>query len=55
MNKLKSFLKFFDARDIFVFTGFAFLFWGVSEEYGFGYASIVIGSIILVKGLTKWV
>jgi len=55
MNKLKNFLKFFDARDIFVFIGFAFLFWGISEEYGMSYAFIVIGSIILIKGLTKWV
>lgn len=47
-------IDFFNARDVFVFIGFGFLYYGIAREYNLNIASIVIGAIIILKGLTKW-
>jgi hypothetical protein len=52
---LKRIVAFFDARDVFVFTGLIFLFIGLAYKFDIYIAMIVIGSIIIIKGLTKWV
>ena len=44
-----------DARDVFVFVGFSLLFGGVTCTFDVFIAMIVVGIIIIVKGLTKWV
>ena len=55
LKKIKSFFSFFDARDVFVLTGFLFLFVGVAYQWTPYIAMVATGIIILVKGLTKWV
>jgi len=52
---LKSVIAFFDARDVFVFIGLALLFTGLACTFDIFIAMIVIGAIIIIKGLTKWV
>lgn len=54
-NRLLRIIAFFDARDVFVFTGLALLFTGVTYKFDIFTAMIVIGAIIIIKGLTKWV
>ena len=44
-----------DARDVFVAIGFACLYAGVALKYGNPVALIVVGAIVLLKGLTRWV
>ncbi len=51
----KRIIAFFDARDVFVFTGFVLLFIGLAYTFDVFIAMIVIGSIIIIKGLIKWV
>jgi hypothetical protein len=48
-------ISFFDARDVFVFIGFALLFTGLTYTYDVFIAMVVLGAIIIIKGLTKWV
>jgi len=49
------FISFFDARDLFVLAGLVFLFIGIEQKVDRPTAMIVIGAIIVIKGLTKWV
>jgi len=51
----KRIIAFFDARDVFVLTGFVLLFIGLAYTFDVFIAMIVIGSIIIIKGLIKWV
>lgn len=53
-GKFKQLVSLFDARDIFVLAGFVFLYLGVGEFFSYPFANIVIGVIILTKGLIKW-
>ena len=55
MKFIKAVIRFFDARDLFVFLGLGLLFMGIGGRFGFDIAMIVVGSIIIIKGLTKWV
>lgn len=55
MRKILSLIRFFDARDLFVLCGFLMLFYGIKERFGQDVALMVVGGIVLVKGLTKWV
>jgi hypothetical protein len=55
VKRLLRWVKLFDARDLFVFAGFALLYAGISGHWDRYVAMIVIGSIILAKGLIKWV
>jgi hypothetical protein len=55
MKIINKITNIFDARDLFVFIGLALLFAGVGERFGYDWSMIVIGGIIVIKGLTKWV
>lgn len=52
---IRRFLEYFDARDGFVLVGFLAVYAGVAWRFGHDIALIVIGAIILAKGLTTWV
>jgi hypothetical protein len=52
---LRRLLAYCDARDAFVALGFCLLYMGLAWRYGHDVALIVLGSIILLKGLTRWV
>ena len=55
VKRLFHLVKFFDARDYFCFAGFILLYAGIAGEFNHYVALIVIGAIILIKGLIKWV
>jgi hypothetical protein len=48
-------VSYVDARDVFVAVGFAALYAGIAGRFGHDVALIVLGVIILAKGLTRWV
>jgi hypothetical protein len=50
-----KFFKFFDLRDLFVLIGFILFFEGIREYYGISISMMVIGGLILIKGLKPWV
>jgi hypothetical protein len=52
---LRKILSYVDARDGFVAVGFLALYVGVAWRFGHDIALIVLGVIILAKGLTRWV
>lgn len=52
---LKRWLSYFDGRDGFVAVGFTVLYAGVAGRFGHDVALMVVGAIILLKGLTRWV
>ncbi len=54
MKRFLRFLRVIDARDIFVFIGFLLLYAGIAH-FDPHIGMIVIGAVILVKGLVKWV
>lgn len=47
-------IAYFDARDAFCAAGFVCLAAGLTWRYGADLALIVVGVIILAKGLTRW-
>jgi hypothetical protein len=52
---IRRFLGYVDARDGFVLVGFFAVYAGVAWRFGHDIALMVVGAIILAKGLTKWV
>jgi len=54
-HTFKRILALIDARDVFVFIGITLLFGGITCKFDVFSAMIVVGTIIIIKGLTKWV
>lgn len=52
---MRRLLATFNDRDWFVFAGFVAVLVGVSGRFGWDVGLIVVGMIILIKGLTRWV
>lgn len=52
---MKRLLSVFDARDACAGVGLLLVYVGLAGKFGHDVALVVIGGILLVKSLTRWV